>query len=276
MSSAATPSVRCPDCGTVHGPLAKGDRCAGCHRAFDVHAGVWDLLPSDLDVPKRNEDRVHAEREIPTWRRFLWKWHWIDAFEARWLPALVGPATRAFLEVGGGLCYTSVIVKSRLPQAFVVATDVSPRYLRQDSIRLGEFMGVVPDMYAAADAERLPFADGQFDAVYSQAVLYRVPDPVRALAEIHRVLAPGGRFVGVEQAWAALGRHRRVVDRGRRDGTGERPVTFAAWQRLVRATGLGAASVRYVRGRRIRAGALRRAVNVVRPLHVAIEITKEK
>jgi len=45
---------------------------------------------------------------------------------------------------------------------------------------------------AVADAERLPFGDGTFDAVVSFGVLHHTPDARRAIAEIHRVLKSGG------------------------------------------------------------------------------------
>ncbi|MEM7808228.1 MAG: class I SAM-dependent methyltransferase [Planctomycetota bacterium] len=49
-----------------------------------------------------------------------------------------------------------------------------------------------------ADAVDLPFADGQFDAVYSAHMLYHISDPAaqaRAIAEMRRVLKPGGRLL---------------------------------------------------------------------------------
>jgi SAM-dependent methyltransferase len=46
-----------------------------------------------------------------------------------------------------------------------------------------------------ADAENLDFADASFDRVYSHGVLHHTPDTARAVAEIHRVLKPGGRAV---------------------------------------------------------------------------------
>ena len=45
-----------------------------------------------------------------------------------------------------------------------------------------------------ADAEHLPFTDESFDHVTSMGVLHHVPDPERAIDEIHRVLRPGGRL----------------------------------------------------------------------------------
>jgi len=46
-----------------------------------------------------------------------------------------------------------------------------------------------------AQAERLPFANGTFDAVAALWMLYHLPDPLIALSEAARVLAPGGTFV---------------------------------------------------------------------------------
>ncbi len=47
--------------------------------------------------------------------------------------------------------------------------------------------------YVRGDASDLPFRDGCFDAVCCFAALYLIEEPMRALAEIGRVLAPGGR-----------------------------------------------------------------------------------
>jgi ubiquinone/menaquinone biosynthesis C-methylase UbiE len=47
-------------------------------------------------------------------------------------------------------------------------------------------------------AEQLPFEDDTFDTVVSLAVLCSVDDPPRVLAEIRRVLKPGGRFIFLE------------------------------------------------------------------------------
>src|SRR5207245_9487364 len=90
-------------------------------------------------------------------------------------------------------------------------------------------LGAAADTDGAADAEALPFEDGQFDAVYSQVVLYRLPDPGRALREIWRVLAAGGRYLGIERAspWAAVWRAREaraMRARAIQPGVGERAV----------------------------------------------------
>ncbi|MGH9562460.1 MAG: class I SAM-dependent methyltransferase, partial [Terracidiphilus sp.] len=54
-------------------------------------------------------------------------------------------------------------------------------------------------------AEAMPFADGSFDAVFSNAALHWVRDQDAMMAEVHRVLHPGGRFV------AEMGGHGNIA-----------------------------------------------------------------
>jgi ubiquinone/menaquinone biosynthesis C-methylase UbiE len=53
-----------------------------------------------------------------------------------------------------------------------------------------------------APAERLPFADASFDTAVFTLVLCTVPDPKAALAEVARVLKPGGKLLFVEHVRA--------------------------------------------------------------------------
>ncbi len=285
MGSGPPVRLRCPDCSKSMGPLAMGPddsrpACPGCGRVFVPADGVWDLLPRSLEAAKSNEDEAHVEAGAPTWRRlFLHKRYWIEWCDTRWLPGLVDGRTRSFLEIGGGLCYASALAKSRAPQATVVATDVSPRYLRQHALRTGDILGTPADAYAAVDAETLPFDDGQFDAVYSQVVLYRLPDPSRALREIRRVLAPGGRYLGVERAspWLApfAAPEARALDaRAAEQGTRERPIRYREWRAILADAGLGPECLSPVPGERVGAPWLRRLGNAARQIYVAIRIAR--
>jgi trans-aconitate methyltransferase len=58
---------------------------------------------------------------------------------------------------------------------------------------------------AEASAELLPFADAGFDAIFSNAALHWVRDHDAMMAEVHRVLKPGGRFV------AEMGGHGNIA-----------------------------------------------------------------
>jgi demethylmenaquinone methyltransferase/2-methoxy-6-polyprenyl-1,4-benzoquinol methylase len=79
--------------------------------------------------------------------------------------------------------------------ARVVGLDQSAEMLRRASERgIPEFTAV------RGDGQRLPFADGTFDAVVHTYLLRYVDDPASTLEELARVLRPGGRMASVEFA----------------------------------------------------------------------------
>jgi SAM-dependent methyltransferase len=81
--------------------------------------------------------------------------------------------------------------------ANVVGVDASEAMVAAARAR-----GIAADV---ASAESLPYADASFDAVFSNAVLHWVRNQDAMMAEVHRVLKPGGRFV------AEMGGHGNVA-----------------------------------------------------------------
>jgi ubiquinone/menaquinone biosynthesis C-methylase UbiE len=55
------------------------------------------------------------------------------------------------------------------------------------------------------DAQALGLADARFDTIVSVCTFCSVPDPVRGLLELHRVLAPAGRLLAFEHVRSRLG-----------------------------------------------------------------------
>jgi ubiquinone/menaquinone biosynthesis C-methylase UbiE len=70
-----------------------------------------------------------------------------------------------------------------------------------------------PIEFIAGSAERLPLADASIDTAVSTWTLCTIPDPHRALAEVRRVLRPGGRLLFVEHGAAPDARVRAWQDR---------------------------------------------------------------
>ena len=67
----------------------------------------------------------------------------------------------------------------------------------------------------AHSADAVPLEDASVDAVICTLVLCTVPDPAAALAEAHRILAPGGRFLFIEHVAADPGTNRLLATQQR-------------------------------------------------------------
>ncbi len=80
-----------------------------------------------------------------------------------------------------------------LPDGWVLASDIAENMLAEGQQRATA--DGLPDLLAAAcDAEHLAFADASVDVALVGLGLFIFPDPAKALAELHRVLRPGGRL----------------------------------------------------------------------------------
>jgi ubiquinone/menaquinone biosynthesis C-methylase UbiE len=106
------------------------------------------------------------------------------------IPQLRLHAAEALLEVGAGAGAAALAARPWLvPNTRHVVTDLSPVMAERARDKLPPQVEV-----RAADVEELPFEDGSFDRVMANLTLMLVNDVDRALAEIHRVLRPGGIF----------------------------------------------------------------------------------
>ena len=105
------------------------------------------------------------------------------------LDAVVAEQPLRVLEIGPGTGGFAARVAAALPGVRLTAIDQSPRF-----VELTRARGIDA---REGDAQDLPFGDESFDVVAALWMLYHVPDVDRALAEIRRVLRPGGLFVAV-------------------------------------------------------------------------------
>ena len=127
-------------------------------------------------------------------------------YEARLFKRLGGRADdMRVLEIGCGRGVGAEIIVRRFGAARVYAFDLDIAFVRQAHRWLGEQHPRTMH-FGVADAAAIPAADEVFDAVFDFGVLHHVPDWRAAIAEIRRVLRPGGRLFFEEITRQALGR----------------------------------------------------------------------
>jgi SAM-dependent methyltransferase len=143
------------------------------HRRLDDPAHVRDQYATERNLAARKS--AFATSEGPDAREVLFE-------------AVAEARPRRVLEVGGGEGELAERILHELG-AEVVAVDQSGRM-----VEIQRAKGI--DAHVG-DAVALPFADGEFDVAVAAWMLYHVPDLERAVAELARVLRPGGRLVAV-------------------------------------------------------------------------------
>ena len=109
------------------------------------------------------------------------------------------------LDVGAG--FGRHVFECARRGARVVALDYAADEVVQTTATLGGMIdaGDIPEDRVSGtlrgDATRLPFDEGSFDVVITSEVLEHIQDDVSAIAEMVRVLRPGGTFAATVPAW---------------------------------------------------------------------------
>ena len=194
-------------------------RCRSCESRFPVILGIPDLrvfsdpyidVESDRAKGRKLAERFadldfaglveHYYRETPVVtaaqaRAFTGGQVAAEARARATLEAWEGsqpaaPRNAALLEIGCGT--GPMLLAARDRYARVAGIDIAFRWLVVGKKRLLEAGADVPTICACAEA--LPFPDSRADVVVGDAVIENVKDQVRTLAEVHRVLRPGGRI----------------------------------------------------------------------------------
>lgn len=92
------------------------------------------------------------------------------------------------LEVGCGRGFYLKTLKTLWPDLEVTGIDLNQKYLDQAK----KFLGNLEVQLVCADATKLPFKDNSFDRIIATEVLEHISDDQKAIAEMYRVLKPGG------------------------------------------------------------------------------------
>ena len=177
------------------------------------------MEPAEYDLMDAAEDR-------------MW---WYRALHTRLIAALAD-ARGSVLDAGCGTGGLLGRLRAARPDLALVGLDWAEAACR----RAGEKSGAA---IVRGSANALPFADARFDAAIAADILcHRAVDPDRALAELARVLRPGGRLIVNMPAYSwLLSAHDRRVHNVRRQTAGR----LAA---MLRGAGFGRVRTHYWNG----------------------------
>lgn len=120
---------------------------------------------------------------------------------SRWRARMVDEVARVapdmVLDVATGTARVAMRIAART-DARVVGLDITEEMLLQGRREIMKRAQHPPIHLLLANAQRLPFRDGVFDALSFTYLLRYVPDPQATLREMARVVRPGGRIVSLE------------------------------------------------------------------------------
>ncbi len=173
-------SCTCPvGAGLAH--ARQGDRISRGHpvpKTSDQAYLLTDQYQNSSNLDARNQ--LHARFSI---NEYGWQ---------RWVLDQFGFAPEShILELGCGPCYLWLENLDRIPEGWdITLSDFSPGMLQKARQNLCDYLWRFK--FEVIDAQAIPFEDGSFDGVIANHMLYHVPDRAQALAEIRRVLRPGG------------------------------------------------------------------------------------
>jgi SAM-dependent methyltransferase len=181
--------LRCPGCGAALRPAPEEWTCEGCERRFPVVQGTPVLLDEEASLFRfadfataghttwlpTSRPRQAVSRVLPSLSRNLKARENYAELRTLLLGEAEGRRPRV-LVIGGSRLGQGMEEFAADPGLELVDTDVS----------FGPRTSIV------CDAHRLPFADDSVDAVVAQAVVQALVDPEACVAEMHRVLRPGG------------------------------------------------------------------------------------
>lgn len=159
--------------------------------------GSWEQAVLEFRAEARNLgfalDAYYDDPLMGAAERYWLSTEW-QAIRA-WLPRQQGLRV---LEIGAGRGIASYAFARDGHDVTALEPDPSPIVGAQAIRQLAQDSGLRVHVLETS-SERLPLEDGSCDVVFARAVMHHIPDLVAACQEFHRVLRPGGRFIGIRE-----------------------------------------------------------------------------
>lgn len=238
--------------------------CKDCGADYKVESGIADFLKGPSESVLRERDAMDREEYIKDGdgKRYNITDENIERFKKHFLSMPEGDGSHFFkrggsfqsiangsrrfystirdmnlkgtervLEIGG--CFSYASFKFAQKGCEVVSIDIS-NYLKVANLfaRSTYFDRVFSDMH------KMPFVDNVFDIVFGSAVLHHSKDLTSSFSEIHRVLAPGGKLVLInESARGVFEKVHPVFEKKEKQGYADTSYTLPEWKKGAKKAG---------------------------------------
>jgi ubiquinone/menaquinone biosynthesis C-methylase UbiE len=194
---------------------AQSIRCRSCAADFAYELGIPVLIDKEkFDVQNLNEDKEEKHQNEqgpiydsnPTLRSFKVYWPIREFLQV--VKKIPLHNDMKILELAGGLGWALsgyclwASSKGFHPQFYL--SDVSAWFLEKSSYFIEELkLNPAQVKRYAFDAENIPFEDGSLDMVIVNAAFHHFKETEKVIAEVARILKPGGTFLLVDEPFAA-------------------------------------------------------------------------
>lgn len=156
------------------------------------------------EVAKTPEKGFHFHTGRPLSRMLGYRDEWVDALPIGTVDSFAGTGNpfsmgelrpgETVADIGCGAGFDTLIAAMQVgPSGRVIAVDMTPAMLEKGAAGARE-MGLSNVSFHGGLAEALPAEDATLDVVISNGVINLCPDKIAVMAEINRVLKPGGRM----------------------------------------------------------------------------------
>lgn len=182
------PGLVCPRCRSSHLQLNSAELiCRDCRRTYRL---IDDKFPAMVtgETITSDEERSVQDLAAQNAENKRYTEPWSRKYRMYMRDLIVAAASPHGLVLDNG-CGVGNMLEA-LKHTNVVGIDLSPEAIR--------FAGQRTPRVLVADSQELPFADETFDVVIAKALLHHLPDYERGVAEMARVLRPGGTLVATD------------------------------------------------------------------------------
>jgi len=177
---------------------------SGSSYTYPVNDGIIDFLPNERDRISRSYDlasRIYepiitsSNKAVELFNSIVWGIK-ENLIYSNIVPDYIPPDfSGVILDVPVGTGVFTARKYAQLQNATILAADYSYKMLRLAKTRYTEY-GLNNVIFLHADVSKLPIAPQVIDFVFSMNGLHAFTKKEKAIAEIYRILKPGGKFSG--------------------------------------------------------------------------------